>query len=99
MDALVSVYGDGTVISAQPGFIELLRTEWSTFDGVRLPAPLRDMVACYVEGRPYTDIATELAITPTTVRRHLPRAYERLDVHSKTEMVTRKVTYSTVLGV
>jgi DNA-binding CsgD family transcriptional regulator len=128
------VDNEGIVLSVLPGFIEQLRTEWPSFDGIHLPPPLRDpiqtkpretipvltrLVACeiqptytgwivavvprskldvltgrerdvvlrYAEGHTYSQIATQLGLAPATVRRHLQRSYDRLDVHSKTDLL------------
>jgi DNA-binding NarL/FixJ family response regulator len=38
-------------------------------------------------GLPYTAIAENLYISPSTVRRHIENIYQKLQVHSKTEAI------------
>src|SRR5690606_9543552 len=39
------------------------------------------------KGLPYTSIAANLCISPSTVRRHIENIYQKLQVHSKTEAI------------
>jgi DNA-binding NarL/FixJ family response regulator len=38
-------------------------------------------------GLPYTSIAENLIVSPSTVRRHIENIYQKLQVHSKTEAI------------
>jgi DNA-binding CsgD family transcriptional regulator len=53
----------------------------------RLSAQERRVIERYANGRTHRDIAIDIGIAPATVRRHLQRAYERLDIHSKVELM------------
>lgn len=45
------------------------------------------MIALYAHGRSATYIADELDISPQTVKTHLKRAYAKLDVHSRQDLL------------
>jgi DNA-binding CsgD family transcriptional regulator len=41
----------------------------------------------FAEGMTHTAVAQALGIAPGTVRNHLARVYERLGIHTKTDLV------------
>jgi DNA-binding CsgD family transcriptional regulator len=122
---------EGVVLEAEPGLVELLRTEWPKWSGPFLPAdlwgkltqspqaqvrpgrlvvqgdesegvhlvharlsvPADELTAREIEvaeafslGETHRDIAERLAISPSTVRRHLANIYEKLGISSKVEL-------------
>jgi len=48
-----------------------------------------DIVKSLVEGNSYKMIAAQFSLSPNTVRNHLRNIYEKLQVHSKSEVVAR----------
>jgi DNA-binding CsgD family transcriptional regulator len=55
------------------------------------PLTLREaqVLTLAASGRPNREIAEALFITPATVAKHLERAYRKLDVHSRPELMAR----------
>lgn len=49
----------------------------------------KDVLYCMVEGHSYKMIADQLAISFETVRTHVKRIYEKLQVHNNTEAVSK----------
>ncbi|MBM6998731.1 helix-turn-helix transcriptional regulator [bacterium] len=52
-----------------------------------LSARETEVIALYAHGRSATYIAAELDISPQTVKTHLKRAYAKLDVHSRQDLL------------
>ena len=122
---------EGVVLEAEPGLVELLRTEWPKWSGPFLPAELwgklaaspraqvrpgrlvvqgdetegvhlihvrrrvasdeltareTEVAEAFSLGDTHRDIAQRLAISPSTVRRHLANIYEKLGISSKVEL-------------
>jgi DNA-binding NarL/FixJ family response regulator len=49
----------------------------------------RDVLNLLTKGYRHRDIATRLAISPETVRTHIKHVYEKLHVHSRTELIEK----------
>jgi DNA-binding CsgD family transcriptional regulator len=49
----------------------------------------QDILHSLVEGLSYKKIADKLFISPLTVHSHIKRIYEKLQVHSKSEAVSK----------
>jgi DNA-binding CsgD family transcriptional regulator len=56
---------------------------------VDLPARQRDVAAMILQGRSIEQIATELDLSPHTVRNHLRMVFRRTGVHSRAAFVAR----------
>ena len=57
-------------------------------DEVTLTSRETEVLEQLSKGLPYTSIADNLFISPSTVRRHIENIYTKLQVHSKLEAVT-----------
>jgi DNA-binding CsgD family transcriptional regulator len=122
---------EGVVLEAEPGLVDLLRTEWPTWSGPFLPpdlwrtlarsptGPVRpgrlvvqgdetegvhlvhvrrsvpadeltareaEVAEAFSLGETHRTIAARLAISPSTVRRHLANIYDKLGISSKAEL-------------
>jgi DNA-binding NarL/FixJ family response regulator len=55
-----------------------------------------DILKQICQGLSYSDIASNLVISPNTVRRHTENIYKKLDVHSKSEAVLLAYKYHLV---
>ena len=51
----------------------------------------REVLELLCEGKSYKMIANDLFISPETVRRHLKSIYRKLEVHSKSEAVSKAI--------
>lgn len=47
----------------------------------------KDVVALMYKGLNYTEIASQLNISPATVRKHTENIYKKLSVHNKVEAI------------
>lgn len=118
------------ILSAEPGFADVIQMQWPEWEGKELPSVLVSWLKSSVDslkaarivmrryrlgdlclivarerarvdllskreaviadsfsrGRSYKQIARDLEISPATVRHHLRRIYEKLDVSDKAEM-------------
>lgn len=73
--------------------LNLLRSPLSfeyeaTEDDIKLSAREVEVLEHLSAGLPYTSIAENLFISPSTVRRHIENIYQKLQVHSKIEAIS-----------
>lgn len=72
--------------------LNLLRTPLSLQkneeENVKLTSREIEVLEQLATGLPYTSIAENLFISPSTVRRHIENIYKKLQVHSKIEAIT-----------
>lgn len=88
MDAIAEIGRDGHSFNANTArqVMVQLRPE-STESG--LSPREKDVLNCMVQGLSYKMIAGQLAISFETVRSHVKRIYEKLQVHNNTEAVSK----------
>lgn len=94
-DAIVQTLAGGAVMTPSIALkaLNLLRCPKS-FQEVETTTELMQLSNREIEvleqlstGLPYTSIAENLFISPSTVRRHIENIYQKLQVHSKTEAI------------
>lgn len=67
-------------------------SEWREIEGgLSLSARQADIVRCIFEGMPDKEIASKLGIAIPTVRTHLTRLFEKLNITDRTELMARVV--------
>ena len=59
----------------------------ATDETIKLTSRETEVLEQLSTGLPYTAIADNLCISPSTVRRHIENIYQKLQVHSKTEAI------------
>ena len=68
----------------------LAESEWDTLAGkLSLSLRQRQILQCVFDGQDQASIASELGIKRDTVHAHLARIYDKLNVHSRCELVVR----------
>jgi DNA-binding CsgD family transcriptional regulator len=85
---VVASDGSTLVVEATESGSALFVSERTPRDD-RLTARERDVMRCVEEGQSNTDIARELWIQPTTVRKHLENIFAKLGVHSRTAALAK----------
>ena len=80
--------GSTLVLEATEGGSVLLLSEQPSCEG-RLTARERDVMRCVENGLSNTEIAHELWIQPTTVRKHLENIFAKLGVRSRTAALSK----------
>jgi len=80
--------GSTLVVEATRGGSALLLSEGSSCDGM-LTARERDVMRCVADGLSNAEIARELWIQPTTVRKHLENIFAKLGVRSRTAALSK----------
>ncbi|MFN0290404.1 response regulator [Pedobacter helvus] len=92
-DAIVQTLEGGAVMTPSIAMktLKLLRhpliTPPENSDAITLTAREIEVLEQLSKGLPYTAIAENLFISPSTVRRHIENIYQKLQVHSKIEAV------------
>lgn len=93
-DAIVQTMEGGAAMTPSIALktLNLLRSPLSvhddeTDDNIRLTSRETEVLEQLSKGLPYTAIAENLCISPSTVRRHIENIYQKLQVHSKTEAI------------
>lgn len=92
-DAIVQTLEGGAVMTPSIAMktLKLLRhpliTSPENQEGIALTAREIEVLEQLSKGLPYTAIAENLFISPSTVRRHTENIYQKLHVHSKIEAV------------
>ena len=96
-DAIVQTLEGGAVMTPSIAFktLNLLRTPLSESprqsgeveDAIQLSHRETEVLRQLSTGLPYTSIADNLCISPSTVRRHIENIYRKLQVHSKIEAI------------
>jgi DNA-binding NarL/FixJ family response regulator len=93
-NAIVQTLEGGAVMTPSIAFkaLNLLRSPMQLPDNtpeetVILSAREIEVLELLSTGRPYTSIAENLFISPSTVRRHIENIYRKLQVHSKIEAI------------
>ncbi|MCO6499597.1 MAG: response regulator transcription factor [Vicingus serpentipes] len=51
----------------------------------------KEVLTLYLKGLNYIDIAVQLAISPSTVRKHIENIYKKLEVHNKMEAMQKAI--------
>lgn len=94
-DAIVQTMEGGAAMTPSIALktLNLLRSPLSvnddeTDDNIRLTSRESEVLEQLSKGLPYTAIAENLCISPSTVRRHIENIYQKLQVHSKTEAIS-----------
>jgi DNA-binding NarL/FixJ family response regulator len=94
-DAIVQTLQGGAVMTPSIAFktLNLLRfplaMQAETTDESVLLSPREiEVLEQLSTGLPYTSIAENLIVSPSTVRRHIENIYKKLQVHSKVEAIT-----------
>lgn len=94
-DAIVQTMEGGAAMTPSIALktLNLLRSPLSvnddeTDDNIRLTSRETEVLEQLSKGLPYTAIAENLCISPSTVRRHIENIYQKLQVHSKTEAIS-----------
>lgn len=93
-DAIIQTLEGGAVMtpSIATKTLNLLRAPFDldaggTEETTQLSSREIDVLVQLSTGLPYTSIAENLFISPSTVRRHIENIYKKLQVHSKTEAI------------
>ncbi|WP_312342596.1 response regulator transcription factor [Chryseobacterium binzhouense] len=92
-DAIVQTLEGGAVMTPSIAMktLKLLRhplaTKEKTHEEIMLTSRETEVLEQLSKGLPYTAIAENLFISPSTVRRHTENIYQKLQVHSKIEAV------------
>ena len=73
-------------VTQREGFRFLEVRSFSSLE--RLAPRERDIAERYAQGKTYADIATELFLSPTTVRNQIARCFKKLGVNNKTELAS-----------
>ncbi len=56
----------------------------------------KEVLFLYSKGLNYNQIAEELAISPSTVRKHTENIYKKLEVHNKMEAVQKAIKHQLI---
>lgn len=80
--------GSTLVVEAAGGGSALLLSQRPSWEGMLTPRE-RDVMRCVEDGLSNTEIARELWIQPTTVRKHLENIFTKLGVRSRTAALSR----------
>src|SRR5690606_37887883 len=93
-DALVQTMQGGAAMTPSIALktLNLLRNPLlpqtkETNETVRLSKREIQVLEQLCTGLPYTSIAENLIVSPSTIRRHIENIYQKLQVHSKTEAI------------
>lgn len=94
-DAIIQTLEGGAVMTPSIAMktLNLLRSPLSlendeaADETIKLTSRETDVLEQLSTGLPYTAIAENLCISPSTVRRHIENIYQKLQVHSKTEAI------------
>jgi len=93
-DAIVQTMEGGAVMTPSIALktLNLLRSPLSTQtveqeEAIKLTNREIEVLEQLSTGLPYTSIAVNLVVSPSTVRRHIENIYRKLQVHSKTEAI------------
>ncbi len=94
-DAIIQTLEGGAVMTPSIAMktLNLLRsplsleTDEEEDETIKLTSRETDVLEQLSTGLPYTAIAENLCISPSTVRRHIENIYQKLQVHSKTEAI------------
>ena len=92
-DAIVQTLEGGAVMTPSIAMktLKLLRNplamQEETYEEITLTNRETEVLEQLSKGLPYTAIAENLFISPSTVRRHIENIYQKLQVHSKIEAV------------
>ena len=93
-DAIVQTLEGGAAMTPSIALktLNLLRSPLSlqpdeANEAIRLTGRETEVLEQLSKGLPYTSIAENLCISPSTVRRHIENIYQKLQVHSKTEAI------------
>ncbi len=92
-DAIVQTLEGGAVMTPSIAMktLKLLRNplamQEETYEEITLTNRETEVLEQLSKGLPYTAIAENLFISPSTVRRHIENMYQKLQVHSKIEAV------------
>lgn len=54
----------------------------------------KEVLGLYAKGLTYNQIADKLAISPSTVRKHIENIYKKLEVHNKIEAVQKAMKHN-----
>lgn len=54
----------------------------------------KEVLSLYGKGLTYNQIADKLAISPSTVRKHIENIYKKLEVHNKMEAVQKAMKHN-----
>lgn len=91
-DAIIQTREGGAVMTPSIALktLNLLRSPLevkieSEEDNINLTSRETEVLEQLATGLPYTSIAENLIVSPSTVRRHIENIYHKLQVHSKTE--------------
>ncbi|MCB9360852.1 MAG: response regulator transcription factor [Flavobacteriales bacterium] len=49
----------------------------------------KEVLNLYAQGLTYNQIADELMLSPSTIRKHIENIYKKMDVHNKMEAVKK----------
>ena len=93
-DAIMQTLGGGAAMTPSIALktLNLLRSPLplqsdDTDEAVKLTGRETGVLEQLSKGLPYTSIAENLCVSPSTVRRHIENIYKKLQVHSKTEAI------------
>ena len=54
----------------------------------------KEVLSLYAKGLTYNQIADKLAISPSTVRKHIENIYKKLEAHNKMEAVQKAMKHN-----
>jgi DNA-binding CsgD family transcriptional regulator len=94
---VIATDGSTLVVEATRGASALLLSEGPSTEGM-LTARERDVMRCVEDGLSNAEIARELWIQPTTVRKHLENIFAKLGVRSRTAALSKLLYVSTSEG-
>ena len=92
MDAIAEIRRDGHPLNARSARAVMVQLRPEPTESGLSPRE-KDVLNCMVEGHSYKMIAGQLAISFETVRTHVKRIYEKLQVHNNTEAVAKTLKY------
>ena len=77
-----------------PFLIQLVQQVREVTRESRLTAREEEILACLFQGMPDKEIASTLGIGTATVHTHMSRLFEKLDVHSRREIVAKYLAFN-----
>lgn len=88
LNAIAALVKDGGPLSATGAHEVTVQLRATPMDAGLSPRE-KDVLSCMVDGLSYKMIADQLTISFETVRSHVKRIYEKLQVHNNTEAVSK----------